>query len=130
MPSAIRGCGPAAVPEVTFTGHTEESREREECWRARIRLSPCADGPPVVVDLRLRAETVREPSGYRELWTIIGLDLAGDGIGMRVANLPESGRPARLRQRASRPQRTSKSSTRKWSFALGGIGPPGVPRAP
>jgi len=76
--TAIRGCGETAVPEVSFTGHTEDSPETEESWQARIRLSPCAGGRPVVVDVQLQSAVFRESTGWRERWTITDIDLVDE----------------------------------------------------
>jgi hypothetical protein len=69
--AAILRCGPAAVREVTSTGRDEETGEY---WCVRVRLSPCADGGDVNVQLELMPVVANEKKGRVERWTITKID--------------------------------------------------------
>lgn len=70
--SAILRCGTAAVRDVRYTGRDEETGEH---WCVRVRLSPCADGGPVVLLLQLIPTVSSEQKGSVERWTITKIDL-------------------------------------------------------
>ena len=69
---AIRDCGDTAVRTIESTGRDEETGEQ---WGVRVRLSPCADGGAVEVQLQLQSEIVNEPTQRVERWTISQIDL-------------------------------------------------------
>ena len=70
--AAIRRCGPTATRDIDCTGPDEKS---DGSWDAVLRLSPCMDGGPVEVQLRLTPSVFREGKHRVERWLITKIDV-------------------------------------------------------